>query len=59
MRSVAAPGVDIGADCEHHVDAIIAGHDHYYERGHAGDLPYFVTGGGGPRSSRPGISMRP
>jgi hypothetical protein len=31
----------------HHVDAMFAGHDHFYERGADGDLAYFVCGGGG------------
>jgi len=31
----------------HRVDAIFSGHDHFYERGASGTLPYFVTGGGG------------
>jgi hypothetical protein len=32
---------------KHNIDALIAGHDHFYERGDADNLPYFVTGGGG------------
>ncbi len=31
----------------HHVDLILAGHDHIYERGFASGLPYVVSGGGG------------
>lgn len=31
----------------HKVDALLAGHDHFYERGNAKGLRYFVTGGGG------------
>jgi MYXO-CTERM domain-containing protein len=31
----------------HHVDLILAGHDHIYERGFALGLPYIVSGGGG------------
>jgi hypothetical protein len=31
----------------HPVDALFAGHDHFYERGSDGTLAYFVTGGGG------------
>jgi len=31
----------------HHVDALFSGHEHLYERGASGGLPYFVTGGGG------------
>jgi hypothetical protein len=32
---------------KHRVDALLAGHDHFYERGNANGLRYFVTGGGG------------
>jgi hypothetical protein len=32
---------------KHHVDAMFGGHDHFYERGDASGLVYFVTGGGG------------
>jgi hypothetical protein len=31
----------------HPVDALFAGHDHFYERGADGNLTYFVSGGGG------------
>ena len=31
----------------HHVDAMLAGHDHFYERGDDAGLRYFVSGGGG------------
>jgi hypothetical protein len=31
----------------HNVEAIFAGHDHFYERGASDNLTYFVTGGGG------------
>ncbi len=31
----------------HKVDLVISGHDHIYERGIAGGLPYLVSGGGG------------
>jgi hypothetical protein len=31
----------------HHVSAMFGGHDHFYERGSASGLTYFVTGGGG------------
>jgi len=31
----------------HHVDLVLAGHDHLYDRGDAGTLKYVVTGGGG------------
>jgi hypothetical protein len=32
---------------DHHVDLLLAGHDHIYERGDAGRLKYLVSGGGG------------
>jgi hypothetical protein len=31
----------------HHVDLLLAGHDHIYERGDAGQLKYLISGGGG------------
>jgi hypothetical protein len=31
----------------HHVDLILAGHDHIYERGFASGLAYVISGGGG------------
>ena len=31
----------------HHVDAVISGHDHVYERGAVDGVRYFVSGGGG------------
>jgi predicted MPP superfamily phosphohydrolase len=31
----------------HHVDLLLAGHDHIYERGQAGPIKYLVSGGGG------------
>jgi MYXO-CTERM domain-containing protein len=31
----------------HHVDLVLSGHDHIYERGEADGLKYVVTGGGG------------
>jgi Calcineurin-like phosphoesterase len=31
----------------HPVDALLAGHDHFYERGQSQNLAYFVAGGGG------------
>jgi len=31
----------------HHVDLLLAGHDHIYQRGEAGGIRYVVTGGGG------------
>jgi 3',5'-cyclic AMP phosphodiesterase CpdA len=36
----------------HNVDLIFAGHDHIYERGINGGLPYVVTGGGGAPTYR-------
>ena len=36
----------------HHVVAIFAGHDHFYERGIVDGLPYIVSGGGGVPVSR-------
>jgi hypothetical protein len=32
---------------QHHVDLLLAGHDHIYERGLAAGIPYLVSGGGG------------
>jgi calcineurin-like phosphoesterase family protein len=31
----------------HHVDLVLSGHDHIYERGSSGGLKYLVSGGGG------------
>lgn len=31
----------------HHVDLLLAGHDHFYDRGDSGTVKYVVTGGGG------------
>lgn len=31
----------------HHVDLVVAGHDHIYERGEAHGLKYIISGGGG------------
>jgi len=31
----------------HKIDIVLSGHDHIYERGIAGGLPYMVSGGGG------------
>jgi predicted phosphodiesterase len=38
----------------HRVDAFVAGHDHFYERGNANGLRYFVVGGGGAPLVDPG-----
>jgi predicted phosphodiesterase len=32
---------------KHQVDAVLSGHDHFYERGNANGLHYFISGGGG------------
>ena len=32
---------------KHHVDLVISGHDHIYERGASDGMPYLVSGGGG------------
>lgn len=34
----------------HKVTLMLSGHDHIYERGQAGDIPYIVSGGGGAPS---------
>ena len=34
---------------QHKVDAVLAGHDHAYERLERNGVPYFVTGGGGAK----------
>jgi len=34
---------------QHHVDAVLAGHDHAYERLERNGVPYFVSGGGGAK----------
>lgn len=31
----------------HHVDLLLSGHDHIYERGSSGQLKYLISGGGG------------
>jgi len=45
----------------HHVDLLVAGHDHLYQRGEAGGIRYVVSGGGGASlySIRCGIPGRP
>ncbi|MDQ3300302.1 MAG: metallophosphoesterase, partial [Myxococcota bacterium] len=45
----------------HHVDLVLSGHDHIYQRGDAGGLRYIVTGGGGASlyGIRCGVSGRP
>jgi hypothetical protein len=39
---------------KHKVDALLAGHDHFYERGNSKGLRYFITGGGGAPLVDPG-----
>ncbi|MDB4966059.1 MAG: Purple acid phosphatase [Myxococcales bacterium] len=39
---------------KHKVDALLAGHDHFYERGNSKGLRYFITGGGGAPLADPG-----
>ncbi len=44
------------------IEAVLAGHDHYYERGKIEGLRYFVLGGGGaplyePDPKRPGVQV--
>src|SRR5262249_8653690 len=45
----------------HHVDLLLAGHDHLYQRGEQGGVRYAVTGGGGATlySIRCGVPGRP
>ncbi len=38
----------------HHVDLVISGHDHVYERGDGGGMKYVVSGGGGAPLYRAG-----
>jgi acid phosphatase type 7 len=46
---------------KHHVDLVVAGHDHLYQRGEAGGIRYVVSGGGGAGLYQPtcGISGKP
>jgi acid phosphatase type 7 len=46
---------------KHHVDLVLAGHDHIYQRGEAGGIRYIVSGGGGAGLYKPscGISGKP
>jgi hypothetical protein len=44
----------------HPIEAVLAGHEHFYERGELEGIPYFVFGGGGapledPDPSAPGV----
>jgi len=45
----------------HHVDLLLSGHDHIYQRGEAGGVRYVVSGGGGASlyGIRCGIAGRP
>jgi MYXO-CTERM domain-containing protein len=45
----------------HHVDLLLEGHDHIYERGESGAIKYVLTGGGGAplyRDVRPAATAR-
>jgi hypothetical protein len=46
---------------KHHVDLLVAGHDHLYQRGEAGGIRYVVSGGGGAGLYQPtcGVSGKP
>ena len=44
-RAIRAALPDLFA--RHHVDLVVAGHDHIYERGFASGLRYLISGGGG------------
>jgi hypothetical protein len=46
---------------KHHVELLVAGHDHLYQRGEAGGIRYVVSGGGGAGLYRPtcGVSGKP
>jgi acid phosphatase type 7 len=46
---------------KHHVDLLIAGHDHLYQRGEAGGIRYIVSGGGGAGLYQPtcGVGGKP
>ena len=46
---------------KHHVDLVIAGHDHLYQRGEAGGIRYIVSGGGGAVLYQPtcGVGRKP
>jgi hypothetical protein len=42
----------------HHVDLLVAGHDHLYQRGEAGGIRYVVSGGGGAGLYKPTCGTR-
>jgi hypothetical protein len=46
---------------KHHVDLLLAGHDHLYQRGEHGGIRYIVSGGGGAGLYKPscGVSGKP
>jgi hypothetical protein len=46
---------------KHHVDLLVAGHDHLYQRGEAGGIRYVVSGGGGAPLYQPtcGVARKP
>jgi hypothetical protein len=46
---------------KHHVDLLIGGHDHLYQRGEAGGIRYLVSGGGGAPLYQPscGVARKP
>jgi predicted phosphodiesterase len=43
---------------KHHVDLLVAGHDHLYQRGEAGGVRYVVSGGGGASLYKPTCGVR-
>lgn len=58
--SEAVKGAVLAAHRIHPVEAVFAGHEHYYERGEIDGIRYFVVGGGGaplddPDPSFPGV----
>lgn len=42
----------------HHVDLMVTGHDHLYQRGEAGGIRYVVSGGGGAGLYQPTCGVR-
>ena len=46
---------------KYHVDLLVAGHDHLYQRGEAGGIRYIVSGGGGAGLYQPtcGVAGKP
>ena len=43
---------------KHHVDLVVAGHDHLYQRGEIGGIRYVVSGGGGAGLYQPTCGVR-